>query len=267
MERVWNKGVILLLPSQTYLNNSKAVKYTTNHDKGIEELNPNWVTGFVDGEGCFTVVTTSLANNNLSFSIRTKFQIGLHIHEERIINKIKDYFQGIGVIYKDIKNKKIYYTVYARADITNVIIPHFEKYPLQSRKRISYEYWCRIHNNLNIKDYYEDQTKLIEYLKDLPKINSRPISKILLSRLSPEIIKAISVEDKQDTSWLKLSLTCLDPNWIAGFTAGEGHFGVVISKPIARKTPIVYLRFVITQKSDKNLLERIKLTINCGKKN
>lgn len=48
-----------------------------------------------------------------------------------------------------------------------------------------------------IKNYND---KLIQYLKDLPKINERPISKILLSRLSPEIIKAISVEDKQDTS-------------------------------------------------------------------
>lgn len=156
--------------------------------------------------------------------------------------------------------------MYKKEDITNVIIPHFSKYPLQSRKRISYEYWCKIHNNILEKDYYDDQTKLIQYLKDLPKINSRPISKILLSKLSPEIIKVIS-EDREDSSSLNTapnSLSCLNPNWVAGFTAGEGHFGVVISKREGRN-PEVKLRFIITQKSDKILLERIRMTINCGK--
>jgi len=37
------------------------------------KLNPNWVTGFVDGEGCFTVNITEDKRCKLGWQIRPKF--------------------------------------------------------------------------------------------------------------------------------------------------------------------------------------------------
>ena len=56
----------------------------------------------------------------------------------------------------------------------------------------------------------------------------------------------------------------IDCNWVAGFVAGDGSFGVKITKRGARFK--VELRFRITQHiRDKRLLEAIALLLECGK--
>jgi hypothetical protein len=54
-------------------------------------LNPNWVIGFVDAEGCFRI--SIIKNKNikgkaLPLSVRLYFQIGLHRKDEAILELI-----------------------------------------------------------------------------------------------------------------------------------------------------------------------------------
>ena len=56
------------------------------------ELNPNWLVGFVDAEGCFRI--SMIRNKNLKgkalpWSVRLYFQIGLHRKDEAILELIK----------------------------------------------------------------------------------------------------------------------------------------------------------------------------------
>lgn len=65
------------------------------------ELDPNWVTGFVDGEGCFSIIIEIKDISN--WKVRASFEIdpcpsGVHSRDEGILYKIQDFF-GVGKVY------------------------------------------------------------------------------------------------------------------------------------------------------------------------
>ena len=82
------------------------------------KLNSNWVTGFVDAEG---------------WGIYLSFEIGLNSRDEDLLLQIKSFFNYAGNIYKN-KNV-VHYQVRSINELTKIIIPHFEKYPLLTQKQ------------------------------------------------------------------------------------------------------------------------------------
>lgn len=60
----------------------------------------------------------------------------------------------------------------------------------------------------------------------------------------------------------------IDPNWIAGFTAGEGCFSVSVLKSKAKLGETSWIRFILTQHTrDLNLMEILVSYFGCGKIN
>ena len=63
------------------------------------QLNPFWVTGFVYGEGCFTINIYKDKNFKVGWRVRLFFfLIGLHVKDKALLETIKNYF-GVGNIY------------------------------------------------------------------------------------------------------------------------------------------------------------------------
>jgi hypothetical protein len=64
------------------------------------------------------------------------FQIGLHLKDELLLKNIREYFCEIGIM---VYNKDlIFFKVQSLKQISTVIIPHFDKYPLITQKRADY---------------------------------------------------------------------------------------------------------------------------------
>lgn len=100
--------------------------YSTNGDK----LDPMWVTGFVDAEGCFSIIID--VSEPLKLKVRTSElapEINLHEKDADILYKIKSFF-GVGAIYNRPDRKLSVYRVTNANYLNEVIIPHFTKYPL-----------------------------------------------------------------------------------------------------------------------------------------
>jgi len=101
-------------------------------------LNPNWVTGFSDAEGCFTISFQKYSRGEIGWTVRAGFVIGLHKKDRLLLEQIKSYFdqrgQGsVGEIY--VLHKNAYqYRVSSVKDL-EVIIEHFENYPLLTQKK------------------------------------------------------------------------------------------------------------------------------------
>lgn len=66
-------------------------------------LDPNWVTGFTDAEGCFSVIISK--RSNLNWRVQVSFEINLHIKDIAILYLIKNLF-GVGSVSS--RKKKIY---------------------------------------------------------------------------------------------------------------------------------------------------------------
>lgn len=108
-------------------------------------INPHWISGFVDGEGCFVVGIQQRTKKSICFS----FEIKCNISDEEIIRKIGD-FLGCGKIYfvspyihrnTTYTERAIALKVFRQTDLLDKIVPFFDRYPLKSKKRKSYEIW------------------------------------------------------------------------------------------------------------------------------
>jgi LAGLIDADG endonuclease len=72
-------------------------KFSMNNSiNRFDKLDPNWITGFFDAEGCFTLII-SKRSDNLKWRVTVSFEINLHIKDIEILNKVKNFFE-VGTI-------------------------------------------------------------------------------------------------------------------------------------------------------------------------
>ncbi len=103
-----------------------------------------WITGFVDGEGCFSIGFIKQPDRVNRKGYKTGYQVA---HEFAVtqgekslssLEELKNYFDvGQLVINKRYDNhtEHLYrYVVRKRKDLLEVIIPFFQKYPLHTSK-------------------------------------------------------------------------------------------------------------------------------------
>lgn len=218
----------------------------------LDKLNPNWVTGFTDAEGCFSVIIDT--SNSLKGKVRISFEINLHEKDKDILYKIQSFF-GVGAIYHRPDRKKSLYRVTNVNYINDIIIPHFLNYPLISKKRLDFLLWCEV-IKLILKKEHLTEKGFSDILSLYASINTGVSNKV--SKIYPNIVPA----DRPTV----LLPDNLNPEWISGFVAGDGGFSIYV-KPakdyvLGEK---VYCRFHIAQHSKD--LELMKLFIKffgCG---
>jgi hypothetical protein len=100
-------------------------------------LAPQYVAGFVDGEGCFSVSIHPhpTVRYGRRWLIAPCFQVYQHRDHMAILEELQDLF-GCGYIRpKGPKSSVMTYSVYRRRDLETAIIPYFERYPFLVLKR------------------------------------------------------------------------------------------------------------------------------------
>lgn len=95
----------------------------TNNNNII--LDPYWISGFVSGEGNFDVRIPS-TNSKLGYRVQLRFIITQHGRDIKLMENIVEYF-GCGKIYSYNGKSAISLSIVDFSDITNVIIPFFNK--------------------------------------------------------------------------------------------------------------------------------------------
>lgn len=108
-----------------------------NNKNKSTELNPFFITGFSDGEACFHLSIGKNSKYKNGYYVNPGFSIGLHKKDRALLEKIQSYFGGLGAIRKQ-REGFVQYRIFSIKDL-KVILDHFEKYPLITKKRIDYE--------------------------------------------------------------------------------------------------------------------------------
>jgi hypothetical protein len=107
-----------------------------------------WITGFVDGEGCFSIHFVRQPERARRRGYRTGFQVG---HEFAVtqgaksvecVRMLKEFF-GVGDVYLnrrfDNHKEHLYrYSVVRRIDLLRVVIPFFQQYRLRTSKQFDF---------------------------------------------------------------------------------------------------------------------------------
>jgi hypothetical protein len=135
----------------------------------IENLNGDWISGFTDGEGCFHA---TYQGRQKYINASVGFDITLRADDIEILESIKKYF-NCGKIYQyDISKYRgaepntkpiARFSIRSFADCYHVIIPHFVKFPLKSKKSKDFEIWKEIIE----LGYHRQHIKNFEYYRYL----------------------------------------------------------------------------------------------------
>jgi hypothetical protein len=260
------KTSVTIIKYSTFLNiksNSGKLYFSSNSDldKDLnfnelqcvaqgENLDPNWITGFSDAESCFSIIISK--RSNLSWRVSASFEINLHVKDINILYQIQNFFRVGSVTSRDDKNICVY-RVTKIEDLINIIIPHFIKYPLLTQKYSDFILFTKVVELINNKEHLKS-TGFMTILNYYASINRGLSSKVLSSY--PDIVGVDRIKPNLPN--------CLNPNWVSGFTAGDGGFSIGIRK----KTNQIYFRFHITQHSrDISLMELFIKFFGFGKVN
>ena len=110
-------------------------------DNQQERLNAKWITGFVDGEGCFHVSINKLHGMTLGWQVLPEFRVVQHERDEIILQKLKLYF-GFGKIVVNHDDRKEF-RVRGLENLKR-LIKFFKRNPLQTSKRKNFEIFSGI---------------------------------------------------------------------------------------------------------------------------
>ena len=222
----------------------------------LPQVNEPWfISGFSDAEGCFLVIVRKSPKSKQGWQIEVNFTINLHVRDLDLLKFIQIYFR-VGRIGKE-RNGCCDFTVGSLDQIIAKVIPHFEKYPLKTKKYSDYLLFKEV-----VMMMQRGEHLTAEGLQKIINIRAS-----LNRGLTPLLLEAFPNTVALPRPLLPLlNSTKLDPHWIAGFTNGDGCFKVSIRESKLYKTGSrVALLFVVTQHiRDELLLKNLVDFFGCG---
>ena len=102
----------------------------------MTQLESQWVTGFVDGEGCFFVGINKNSKMTTGFQLLPEFVVVQHKNDEQILYALKS-FWGFGVVKNNHGDRQCY-RVRNFNHLQKQIIPFFEKHKLKTKKNLDF---------------------------------------------------------------------------------------------------------------------------------
>ena len=223
-------------------------------ENNILPLDPWFISGFSDAEGCFLVLIRKAPKNLLGWQLEVNFTINLHARDLNLLNLIKTYFSA-GRIGKE-RNGCCDFTIGSLDKIITKVIPHFDKYPLKTNKYSDYLLFKEVVMIMQRKEHLtaEGLQKIVNIRASLNK----GLTSLLLEAFPNTV--ALTRPTLPSTS------VKLDPQWVAGFTSGDGCFKINTRESKLHKTGSrVTLLFVVTQHiRDEFLLKSLVSFFGCG---
>jgi LAGLIDADG endonuclease len=111
-----------------------------------------YISGYVDGEGCFTVSISPRAKLVVGWEVRPSLSVSQNGDRAEVLQLIHDHF-GCGSIRPDRSDKTLKWETRRLGDILARVIPHFENFPLLSGKRFDFERFAAICRLMAVGDH------------------------------------------------------------------------------------------------------------------
>jgi len=113
----------------------------------LSKLNPHYISGFVDGEGCFAICIGTHRTLKTKTEVKLEFEIELVEDDREILERIKETLD-CGNIYTLSYERygwrpHVKYKIQKISDFTEKLIPYLRKYPLQAKKKKSFEIFAK----------------------------------------------------------------------------------------------------------------------------
>jgi LAGLIDADG endonuclease len=110
---------------------------------GAVALDPWFVTGLAEGEGCFCVSFAKRERMRLGLEVRPSFALSLNQRDRSILLDLQAFF-GCGAIRHSRSDRTFKYESRSVDELMERVVPHFESYPMRGSKARSFEGFARV---------------------------------------------------------------------------------------------------------------------------
>jgi|SRR3989338_2520629 len=101
-----------------------------------------YISGYVDGEGCFTVTFNKRTKAKLGWELRPSFSVSQNEDRRQVLDLMRKYF-GCGYIRRDYADKTVKFEIRDHNDLEKVIT-HFDQFPLLSKKQQDFQLFKQV---------------------------------------------------------------------------------------------------------------------------
>jgi LAGLIDADG endonuclease len=103
----------------------------------------SYISGFVDGEGCFCVSFQPSRRHRFGWEVRPSFSVSQNADRAQLLYVIREKWE-CGSIRPDRSDKTVKFEVRNVGDLVAKVLPHFRSFPLMSSKRADFVRFSKI---------------------------------------------------------------------------------------------------------------------------
>jgi hypothetical protein len=103
----------------------------------------SYISGYVDGEGCFCISFTPSKRHKFGWEVRPSFSVSQNADRAELLRKIQELW-GCGFIRPDSSDNTLKFEVRKIGDLVEIVLPHFRDYPLLTSKQNDVELFDQI---------------------------------------------------------------------------------------------------------------------------
>lgn len=124
--------------------------------RGFVPLNPWFVSGLTEGEGCFCVSFTVRPTRGIGVEVRPSFALALNEKDLQLLEGLQAFF-GCGSIRESKGDRTFKYEARALDDLVIRVIPHFALYHLRGAKAASFAAFSDVCQMIGQRDHLRRQ--------------------------------------------------------------------------------------------------------------
>ena len=215
------------------------------------KLSPYFITGFSDGEGCFSCSMVENKKLKVGWRVQPSCQIKLHARDLPVLVLIKKFLDAGNI--SNAGHSAVQFRVQSPKELKK-IQKFFKQFNLITRKRADFVLWCKI-----LKLIIKGEHLTIDGLRKIVALKAA-----MNLSLSDKLKTAFPHVVPFNRPVVELPKT-IDPDWLAGFTSAEGSFMINLRKATTKVGNQVLLVYQLSQhKRDLPLMNLIRIILGCG---
>lgn len=139
----------------------------------------NYISGYVDGEGCFSVSFSERPKLLVGWEVKPSFAVGQNYDRREVLDLMQSYF-GCGHMRRDWGDRTLKFEVRRLDDLLDKIVPHFRKFPLKSAKQKDFLRFVEICQRMKNLEHRKKST-LIKIMRSAYAMNGAGKRKFALN--------------------------------------------------------------------------------------
>ena len=113
---------------------------------------PSYISGYVDGEGCFTVSISPRPTLKVGWEVRPSLSVSQNGDRSEVLLAIQEHF-GCGTLRPDRSDHTLKWEIRSLPVILERVLPHFRQYPLLSGKQRDFELFADICERMTRREH------------------------------------------------------------------------------------------------------------------